>query len=84
MFVQYLQAQGEVVFSIDSKPVTKEEFVYQWKKTNMSLDAFLESYIDFKLKVYDAEQNGLDTTTSFRSQFAYLNNQLCCPIFQHG
>lgn len=76
VFVQYLQAQGEVVFSIDSKPVTKEEFVYQWKKTNMSLDAFLESYIDFKLKVYDAEQNGLDTTTSFRSQFAYLNNQL--------
>ena len=76
VFVQYLQAQGEVVFSIESKPVTKEELLYQWKKTNMPLDDFLESYIDFKLKVYDAEQNGQDTTTSFRSQYAYLNNQL--------
>ena len=76
VFVQFLQAQGEVVFSIESEPVTKEEFLYQWRKTNMPLDDFLESYIDFKLKVYDAEREGKDTTVMFRSQYAYLNNQL--------
>ena len=76
VFVQFLQAQGEVVFSIESEPVTKEEFLYQWRKTNMPLDDFLESYIDFKLKVYDAEREGKDTTVMFRSQYAYLSNQL--------
>ena len=70
-------AQGtqETLMTINGKPVTAEEFVYIYEKNNQAgavdpktMDEYLDMFINFKLKVAEAEAQGIDTTASFQKE----------------
>ncbi len=72
-----------VLLTIDGKPSTVEEFMYIYQKntpstadsTKQSVEDYLDLFINFKLKVHEAEQLGLDTTAAFKKEFANYRNQ---------
>lgn len=84
-----LQAQNnsnKILLSIDNEKISKDEFVRIYKKNNSpdsddakSIEDYLDLFINFKLKVHDAEQQGLDTLTSFKKELASYEKQLVKP-----
>ena len=90
IFINALSAfsQTEEILSIDGKPVLKEEFVRLYQKNNMNLmeesekknpKKYMELFINYKLKVHDAKQNGLDTIASFINELKQYRNELAKP-----
>ena len=68
-------AQSETLMTINGKPVSAEEFLYIYEKNNQagamdpkSMDEYLEMFINFKLKVAEAESQGIDTTAAFKKE----------------
>lgn len=68
-------AQSETLMTINGKPVSAEEFLYIYEKNNQAgaldpktMDEYLDMFINFKLKVAEAEAQGIDTTESFKSE----------------
>ena len=66
--------QPEVIGSIDGEPLFKEEFERLYRKNNQGLmeDSdkktpleYVELFINYKLKVHEAKQLGMDTIASF-------------------
>ncbi len=87
-----LKAQSpdqEVLMTIDGQKVTVGEFLNLYNKNNIqteladrkSIDEYLELFINFKLKVRDAEIAGLDTVKSLRDELAGYRRQLTPPYF---
>ncbi len=75
-------ADDRVLLTIDGKPSTVEEFMYIYQKNNKetkldqkSVAEYLDLFINFKLKVHEAEQQGLDTTAAFRKEFDSYRKQ---------
>ena len=81
------ELNDEVLLTIDDKEIIKEEFqrIYDKNKTNLStgevtsVDEYLDLFINFKLKVCEAERLGLDTTRSFINEFEGYKKQLARP-----
>lgn len=77
----------EVLLTIGDNEILKEEFVriYEKNKTNLStgevtsLDDYLDLFINFKLKVFEAEKLGLDTLSNFIKEFEGYKKQLARP-----
>jgi peptidyl-prolyl cis-trans isomerase SurA len=74
------------IMTIAGKPVTKSEFLAIYNKNNKeaSKDAkaiqdYLQLFINFKLKVKEAEELGLDTLQSFRNELEGYRKQLAQP-----
>ena len=68
-------AQSETLMTINGKAVSAEEFLYIYEKNNQagaidpkSMDEYLDMFINFKLKVAEAEAQGIDTTESFKKE----------------
>ena len=68
-------AQSETLMTINGKAVSAEEFLYIYEKNNQAgaidpktMDEYLDMFINFKLKVAEAESQGIDTTESFRKE----------------
>jgi len=68
-------AEDQVLLTIDGKPVMASEFMYIYQKNNQetmvenkSMDEYLDMFINFKLKVAEAEAAGLDTTEAFAKE----------------
>lgn len=89
-FVLNISAQEsskEVLLTINDHKITKEEFqrIYDKNKKNLStgevtsVEDYLDLFINFKLKVYEAEKLGLDTTPSFINEFEGYKEQLSVP-----
>lgn len=75
-----MRAQGEVVLHIDGEPVKRSEFEYYYRKSGVQTPkAFLQSFINYKLKVRYAHDIGLDTLSAFRLQLAYYQGKLLNP-----
>lgn len=80
-------AQDPVLIVIDGKPVTKSEFEAVYKKNNgkdmsaekKSVREYLDLFINFKLKVKEAEQLGLDTASAFKQELGGYKKQLSAP-----
>jgi len=74
-------AQDLVLATIDDSPISAGEVLYAFQKNRPdslgieldSLDEYLDRYINFKLKVLEARNQGMDTTKVFRNE---LNNYL--------
>lgn len=88
--VSFSQAQNdEVLMTIAGKKVTVGEFLTIYQKNNIknepidkkSLNEYLDLFINFKLKVKEAEDLGLDTLTSFQTELAGYRDQLAKPYF---
>ncbi len=79
--------QGDpVLLTVDGDPVTKAEFEAIYKKNNKeasvtreALDEYLELFINYKLKVREAEALGMDTVARFRSELDGYRKQLARP-----
>ena len=68
-------AQQETLMTINGKPVSAEEFLYIYEKNNQAgavdpktMDEYLDMFINFKLKVAEAEAQGIDTTDAFKKE----------------
>ena len=68
-------AQSETLMTINGKAVSAEEFLYIYEKNNQAgaidpktMEEYLDMFINFKLKVAEAESQGIDTTESFRKE----------------
>lgn len=70
-----LQAEDKVLMTINGKPVHASEFMYIYEKNNQgtaiekkSIDEYVDMFVNFKLKVAEAEAQGIDTTASFKKE----------------
>jgi len=76
------------LFTINKAPVTADEFIYLYKKNNSGkaenftdakIQEYLELFINFKLKVAEAKQRGMDTTALFQKEFKSYREELKKP-----
>ena len=80
---------NDILLSIGGSGVTVGEFLTIYQKNNVrgetidkkSLDEYLDLFINFKLKVRQAEELGLDTLSSFRNELNGYRDQLAKPYF---
>ena len=84
VFSQY--GNEEILMSIHDRKVTVGEFERIYRKNNsstaleqQSIREYLELFINFKLKVIEAEEMGLDTTAAFLREFNGYKAQLAKP-----
>ena len=74
-----------VLMTVNGKKVHKSEFEYLYHKNlqqqqqPQSIDDYLQMFINYKLKVADAEAARLDTTESFRNEFRSSCEELAAP-----
>jgi len=77
--------ENPVLFTFGDREVRVNEFKYVYEKNNMgddslytlpSLDEYLDLYINFRLKVREAERMGLDTQKSIQNELATYRKQL--------
>ncbi len=88
-----MQAQNKldkkVLMNIAGDDVTVKEFMEVYNKNNVdnqmidkkSLDEYLDLYINFRLKVKEAENLKMDTASSFIKELAGYRKQLAKPYF---
>lgn len=72
--------------TVDGHEVTKAEFEYIYRKNNTNnavdkktLDEYIELFKNFKLKVAEAQNRGLDTLPAFINELRGYRNQLAKP-----
>lgn len=77
------QVADPVLMTVNGKSVLRSEFEYAFNKNRDSLsddaidaDEYLRMYIDFKLKVAEAEALRLDTLSSFKEEYRKDRSQL--------
>lgn len=75
-----------VLMTVDGIPVTRGEFEAIYKKNNKdapvgseALDEYLELFINYKLKVREAEVLGMDTISKFQNELIGYRKQLARP-----
>ena len=80
------QNNDPVLMNIAGKDVTKSEFEYIWNKNNSnttpdlkSLNDYVDLFVNFKLKVAEAETQGIDTTQAFMTELSGYRKQLITP-----
>jgi peptidyl-prolyl cis-trans isomerase SurA len=80
------QTTDPIVMKINGKDVKKSEFEYIYNKNNnedaidkRSLDEYITLFKNFKLRVAEAEAQGIDTTASFRKELGEYRTQLAKP-----
>ena len=77
-----------VLMTVAGKDVPVSEFEYLYHKNNsqqaepQSIDQYLGMFINYKLKVADAEAAGIDTTAAFKEEFIKFRNELAEPYLQ--
>lgn len=88
-FILKANAQTDpVLMTINNKKVLKSEFERIFHKNNKdsvanqkAINEYLDLFINFKLKVLEAEAMGLDTVTSFKQELQSYRKQLTAPYF---
>jgi peptidyl-prolyl cis-trans isomerase SurA len=72
--------------TIAGTPIAIEDFKYVYEKNNngklytdSSLKAYMDLYVNFRLKVKEAEAEGLDSSKTFQAEFAGYKKQLAQP-----
>jgi peptidyl-prolyl cis-trans isomerase SurA len=81
------QNEDVSIMTINGKNISKGEFERIYRKNNLvnpnesqkSLDDYVNLFINFKLKVAEAESLGMDTLKSFRNELSGYRKQLAKP-----
>lgn len=87
-----LFAQGwksKTLMTIGDKNISAGEFMEVYEKNNVkndvidkkSVDEYLDMYVNFKLKVIEAERLGMDTVSKFVKEYNGYREQLAKPYF---
>lgn len=85
------QDKNAPVMRVDGEPTTLEEFENIFRKNNRdsaitqaSLDEYMELFTNFKLKVKEARELGMDTVAKFRNELEGYRAQLARPYLTDG
>ncbi len=81
------QTSDPVLLKINEREITVSEFEYVYTKNNLnpqvmdpkSIEEYLELFVNFNLKVYEAMQLGLDTQSTFINELDGYREQLAQP-----
>ena len=72
-----LTEQDKILMTVDGEPIRQSEFIYIYEKNNQettmdqkSVDEYMDLFVNFRLKVHEAEKLGLDTTASFKQELS--------------
>jgi peptidyl-prolyl cis-trans isomerase SurA len=77
-----------VLFRVNKKPVTVDEFIYLYRKNHLDaekdfteekINEYLGLFINFKLKVEEAKSRRLDTTKVFLAEYNGYRDELRKP-----
>lgn len=79
--------KAQTLFSVGDKIVTTDEFMYLYKKNHTATEDFsqqkiaeyLDLFINFKLKVREAGNRGIDTTAAFVKEYNSYKEELKKP-----
>lgn len=82
-----LNAQERIILEIDDEKISVDEFLHIYQKNNtdknaMKLEAmedYMDLFINFKLKVIEAQNMGLDTSQNFVNELKGYRHQLAQP-----
>lgn len=84
--IAFSQDKNAAVLVVDGEPTSLEEFENIFRKNNrdsvitaQSLDEYMELFINFKLKVKEAREAGLDTVKKFKTELDGYRAQLARP-----
>lgn len=83
----FAQTNESVVIEIAGDKISKAEFLKMYNKNNLTpgnlnkeeLDEYLELYINYKLKLLQAKELGLDTVSSYMEEVDKYRRQLIVP-----
>jgi peptidyl-prolyl cis-trans isomerase SurA len=83
----FAQISEPVIMTINDKSVYKSEFENVYKKNSgkevnkeqKSVKEYVDLFSTFKMKVFEADANGLDTISSFKTELAGYRKQLAAP-----
>jgi peptidyl-prolyl cis-trans isomerase SurA len=86
----YNQENNKVLMTIGGRDITTEEFLRVYNKNSnitsetekKSIDDYLDLFINFKLKVIEAENLGYDTAKAFINELSGYKGQLAQPYLQ--
>lgn len=86
-FNNYAKPNDPVLLEINERKVTLSEFEYVYTKNNLnpqvmdprSVEEYLELFVNFNLKVYEALQLGMDTNKAFIDELSGYREQLAQP-----
>jgi len=82
------QKKSDIVVTIGDLKVTKDEFESNYKKNNTNIldekdkktpAEYMDMYVNFKLKVIEAQKLGYDTTKAFVSELKGYRKELAKP-----
>lgn len=86
-------AQNPVLMTVNGKDVTRAEFEYAYNKNNSvegaveqkTVEEYVDMFINYKLKVAEAESLHLDTLKSFQDEFRQYRDMQLTPhlVDQH-
>jgi peptidyl-prolyl cis-trans isomerase SurA len=86
----FAAAKGDdpVLMTVNGHDVHVSEFNYLYNKNNsqqiqpQTLDEYVKMFVDYKLKVADAENAGIDTTQSFIDEYKQFESELARPYLR--
>ena len=83
VFTLLAQKNDDILMTIGNQKITSGEFEHIYHKNNneniaekQSINEYLDLFINFKLKVIEAENLGMDTTAQFKNELSNFVNQL--------
>jgi peptidyl-prolyl cis-trans isomerase SurA len=87
---QSSKTKEPAIAKVGNSAIKVSEFKYLYEKSVINKDSlyvrksvvdYLDLFINYKLKVTEAQKNGLDTTEAFLQEFATYEEQLAQPYF---
>lgn len=88
VFKAWSQTNDPILMTINNNPITKSEFERIFHKNNKdtvqdekAIREYLELFINYKLKVYEALALKLDTMPNFKQELQSYRKQLSAPYF---
>lgn len=80
------QTDDPIVMKINGKNITRSEFEYSFNKNNSdgvldkkTVEEYVPLYVDFKLKVAEAERQQIDTIAAIRKELNSYKEQMVLP-----
>lgn len=81
-------SDDQVLFRVNGDDITAKEFKHVYSKNNINNDSaftksdikdYLDLYVNFKLKIQEAQSRGMDTSKTFLDEFSTYKEQLKKP-----
>ncbi|NQW35455.1 MAG: peptidylprolyl isomerase [Flavobacteriales bacterium] len=86
----FSQKKKDILFKIDGEPQLVSDFLKNYNKnidivadsSQKKISIYLDLYIDYKLKVKEAQLLGLDTLATFKGELSRYKQQLMTPYLK--